>query len=223
MISLCAFDANDKAVELRYRIANWSDHDVWICDGIEERDKVRPSNFEAYVDRDRRTLVIRKQIEVPRETISPVPRSYRGRYGLVRPGEEQIRTLTLPVPVKRYVMLASAGPDVDYVTRLVLRIGLYDEDLPGRVRSILSLAERLQCAQLTYPEIGTANIDIYDRYFRGLHLSRALGGLAGFSDFWTQGSEQAVIPHDWPALLGDEVCLELAIDGVLISMDSEAH
>jgi len=115
-------------------------------------------------------------------------------------------------------MLASPGPDTDATTRLVLRVGLFDGDLPGKIRGILEIAGKLQCTRLAYTDIGAGNLDTYQRYFRGLHLSDVFGGLSGFDASWKEASEDMVIPHDWPPLLDDECCLEISVAGVLIPL-----
>jgi hypothetical protein len=212
-VALTAFDANETTLRLRCKIANRSDRDIWVCDGLYSSTKVFTTDYEVYMDDDARTVVIRRQIEVPTTAELPLNR-FRARYIVVHPGQERGVCLSLPVPVIRRPLLASRGPDADYATRIVLKVGFYNGDLPGKIRRLLDLAGRLSSVQ---PQVSYADSDLYFRYFAGFSISQAFGGLGGFADFWTEGSEQIGIPYMWLPL-GDESCLQVAVDGVLIPM-----
>jgi len=221
MIAATAFDANDKTLELRYKVVNRSNHDVWICDAIywPWPDKVFPTDYEVYVEEDARTLVIRRQIEVAAGMETPAAKQYRGRYVVLHPGQERAGSFSLSIPVVRHPMLAWEGPDVDFATRVVLKIGFYDEDLPGKIRRLLDLADRLGFSSAQTAAVRSADFDLYLRYFTGFWLSELFGGLSGFSKFWTEGSEQIDIPYTELVPLGDESCLQITVDGVLIPIE----
>jgi len=217
MIAATAFDANDKTLELRYKVVNRSDHDVWICDAIYWPNKVFPTDYEVYVEEDARTLVIRRQIEVAAGMETPAAKQYRGRYVVLHPGQERAGSFSLSIPVVRHPMLAQEGPpDVDLATRVVLKIGFYDEDLPGKIRRLLDLADRLGFSSAQTSAVRSADFDLYLRYFAGFSLSRTFGGLSGLSNWWTEGSQQIDIPYTEAVPLGDESCLQITVDGVLI-------
>ncbi len=129
MIALTAFDVNDRTLTLCYKIANRSDRDVWVCDGIGITGKWTGTSSEVYTDPDARTLVIAKRLEAPLQLKYVRPPDIEGRYVRLRPGRERIQTVSLGVPVKRYTLFTSSGPRVDCATRFLLRIGFYEEDL----------------------------------------------------------------------------------------------
>jgi hypothetical protein len=215
MIALTAFDVNDKTLELHYKVVNRSNHDVWVCSSIYWPNKTLPVDYAVYMDEDARTLVIRRQIEVPGGA-DRVPKDYRGRYVLLHAGEEWVASFSLSIPVVRYAMLGVPGPDVDFATRVVLKIGFYNEDLPGKIRSLLDLATRLGYSSAQSSAFSTADWVLYERYFPGFSIARTFGGLPGFSQLWTEGSPQIDVPYTEAVPLGDESTLQVAVDGVVI-------
>jgi hypothetical protein len=130
MIALTALDVNDQTLTLRYKIINRSDRDIWICEGVGVAGEPGTLYSDVYVDPDGRTLVIARRIEVPMQREYVRPPDFEGRYVRVRPEQEQIQSLALSVPIKRYGFFTLAGPDVDYATRLLLKIGCFDKDIP---------------------------------------------------------------------------------------------
>jgi hypothetical protein len=130
VIALTTLDVNDQTLRLRYKIMNRSDHDIWVCEGVGIAGKPDPNDFEVYVDSDARSLVIAKRINVPVQREYVRPPDFEGRYVRVRPGQEQIQFLALSVPVKRDGFFTLPGPDVDYATRLLLKVGCFDGALP---------------------------------------------------------------------------------------------
>jgi hypothetical protein len=217
-IALTAFDVNDTSLQLRYKIANSSNHDVWVCDAIFSPYKTLPTDYEVFVDEDAKTLVIRRQIEVPAGE-SPVPRRYDGRCVLLRPGEERAGAFSMSTPVVRHTMVGPGGSDANVATRIAVKIGAYDEDLPGKIRRLLDLAERLGYSPDLFSSVGGDEV-LFSQYFRGFSISSLLGGSSGFSNLWTEGSAQIDIPFiglSFP-FLGDESVLQIAVDGVTIPM-----
>jgi hypothetical protein len=130
VMALTALDANDQTLTLRYKIINRSDRDIWICEGVGVAGEFGTLYSDVYVDADGRTLVIARRIEVPMQGEYVRPPDFEGRYVRVRPGQEQIQSLALSVPIKRYGFFTLAGPDIDYATRLLLKIGCFDKDIP---------------------------------------------------------------------------------------------
>jgi hypothetical protein len=130
VIALTTLDVNDQTLRLEYKIINRSDHDIWICEGIGIAGKPLDPNSEVYVDPDGRTLVIARRIEAPMQLEYVRPPDFEGYYVRVRPGQEQIQSLALSVPIKRRSWFTLSGPDVDYATRLLLKVGCFDGDVP---------------------------------------------------------------------------------------------
>ena len=214
-IGLTRFDVKGETLELRYEIVNASDHDVWICDGIEtNRSGVVP--YEVYVDPDGRTLVIRRRLAVPMQVLREFTK-LDGCYVRLAPGQRRESTFASGLPVQPRTILASKGPYVARATRLVLEIGYYDEDLPARIHSILEIADKLKCTVPSLTEIGVKNVDAFEKYFGGLSISKDIGGLAGFSKFWKEGSDRINIPWHWQ-INNEELSLKVVTDGVMISM-----
>ena len=215
---LTAFSVDDESLELSYKVMNGSDHDVWICEDLhvsKAHGPYNPKGHEVYMGGDARTLVIRKRLEVPLYIYGELL-SRKVRYVRLSPGQERTWTLSLEVPVKPRTVFSSRGADATCAKRVVLEIGFYDEDLPGKIRRILDVADKLECAPTLPSEIGVAPLyDTYLYYFPGLRLSSVFGGLSGFSSVWQPGSEQIDIPHLWPVTLG-ESCLQVELDGVFI-------
>lgn len=65
-IALTGFERTGTALELRYEIANLTDHDVWLCDNI-----CVPYSppIETFLDVDGETLVVRRRFGVPQEVL----------------------------------------------------------------------------------------------------------------------------------------------------------
>jgi hypothetical protein len=216
-IALTAFDVNDKTVELRYKIMNDSNHDAWVCDTLYWPGKALSTDYEVYMDEDAQTLVVRRQIEVACGEFPAAPR-YRGRYVLLRPGEQRVGSFSLTVPVSRQTLLTQASPDVNLATRVAVKIGVYNEDLPGKIGALLNLATKLGYSPTLTSAFGPKDWDPYFRYFPGFSIYDAFGGLSGFSSLWTEGSAQIDVPYMSPPTLGDESILQITVSGVLIPM-----
>jgi hypothetical protein len=122
----------------------------------------------------------------------------------------------LPVPVQPYYILSAGwARTLEYVTRLAVEVGFYEGDLPGMIRHICEISEKLNCTMLTLDEIGVENAELYEAYFGGLRVSAEFGGLTGFDQAYEPASGQISIPHMWPVRLGER-SLQIEIDGVLL-------
>ena len=207
-IALTRLDVNDTNLELRYKIKNNTDHDVWVCDSIDTR---RTFNFEVFLAEDAETLVIRRRLDVPTSAIwrvRPV-----GEYILLRQGESRPESLALSLPIQPTFAYASKGPTevTEFIKCIVLEIGFYDEDLPAMIRSILQAAENF---------IGTTSgVDsaIIKDYFRGLLVKSSLGTLESFNTVNKDpyGEGNILITYSYQALTGEKV-LSIKLDGVSI-------
>ncbi len=124
-------DVNDQTLELRYKIKNDSDQDIWICKDI----KIYETGYdeEVYLDDDDETLVIRRRIDVPTYVVwafQPV-----STYLRLRVGQDWTGTLSLTLPVHSVRLFKPKWPEsgIKYAGRLVVEIGCYTKDLPREV------------------------------------------------------------------------------------------
>lgn len=126
-------DVNDQTLELRWKIRNDSDQDVWICSGVGWVAYGDPTglDYEAYFDEDQ-TFVIRRRLDVPTLVVYYIwP---EGLYVRLRTGEELTESLLLTLPVRPCRMFITP-PDPTklgslYVARrLVLEVGYHTKDL----------------------------------------------------------------------------------------------
>ena len=131
VMALTTLDVNDQTLRLRYKIMNRSDHDIWVCEGVDTTGKPDPNGSEVYVDNDACSLVIAKRIEAPMQVYYVRPPDIEGRYVRLAPGQERIQSLSLAIPAQRHTLVTSSGLDVEYATRLLLKVGSYDEYPPG--------------------------------------------------------------------------------------------
>lgn len=216
-IELTKLDVNDTTLELRYKIKNNADHDVWICDDVDVY--FASLDFEVYLFEDEQSLLIRRRLDVP--TIVYWPQCPYGHYVLLRSGQERTESLSLDVPVHPRRLFASGRAASDHATRLVLEIGFYNEDLPGMIRDILEMAEKLNCARLK-PSESEYRTALFRRYFKGIWIERIFGGLSGFEEFtYKEGSEEINIPYTWQNFNGEQV-LRIEVDGVHIPYEEDA-
>lgn len=213
-IELTKFDVNDTTLELGYKIKNNTDHDVWICDDVAFY--LASFDFEVYLAEDEQTLLIRRRLDVPTDAewaINP-----RGHYVLLRSGQERTESLSLDVPVHPRRQFVHGQAASDHVRLLVLEIGFYNEDLPGMIREILEMAEKLNCARLEYSEYRT---DFFVRYFKGIWIAQFFGGLSGFEEHtYQEGNKEIIIPYSWQKFGGEQV-LRIEIDGVRIPYEDD--
>jgi hypothetical protein len=211
------FDVNDTNLKMDFKIINNTDHDVWICDSMIAVDPNTYINYEVYLAEDVKTLVIRKRLDLPwPPAILEIPlEDYLGRYLRLQPGQEKIDSISLTVPVLSHLLNAIPRTFVEQAiaSRLVLEIGYYNEDLPELVRSILEVAEKLDCTGFDIGE-GRSS-DIFRRYFKGLLISHQFGPLSRFNEEHKDVSEE-FLTFVTRGFLGEKV-LQIAVEDVSIS------
>ena len=208
---LTHFEITDTNLELAWNIKNNTDHDVWICDTI---NAYNPSykQFEVYMPEDEQTLLIRRRLDVPTVLVWAV--HPQGRYVLLRSGQEQNESLSLDVPVKHQHGFSSGRTMSDHARRLVLEIGFYNEDLPGMIRDIIEIEEKLNCVQLQPVEYENP---LFIYFFKGIWIAHKFyAGLSNFDEHvYQEGNEEITIPYTWQNL-GSEQVLRIEVDGVHI-------
>lgn len=123
-------DVNDQTLELRWKIKNTSDQDVWVCNGVGwiGADDEFQFGYEAYLE-DNDTLLIRRRLDVPTFVVYYIwP---EGRYVRLRAGQERSESLSLKLPVRHNRLFTAAleKPGVIHCRRLVIEIGYHTKDL----------------------------------------------------------------------------------------------
>jgi hypothetical protein len=103
---------------------------------------------------------------------------------------------------------------------MVVEVGLFEGDLPGRIRQICKIAERLNCERVYYSDLDVENVELFDEYFGGLNVADSFGGLAGFDEAFPEGSNRITIPHMWPVRLGERG-LRITMDGLSLPYAGE--
>jgi hypothetical protein len=173
-----------------------------------------------YLSEDEQSLMIRRRLDVPTNmyfNASPV-----GRYVLLRSEQERTESVSLFVPVGSRPLFANRLETSVHARHLVLEIGFYNEDLPGMIRDILEMAEKLNCTSFA---IGDDTRDFFIRYFKGIWIARMFGGLSGFERFaYKEGSEEIEITYSRYSRqnFNDEQVLRIEVDGVNIPYDVNA-
>ena len=139
-IVLTKFDVNDTRLELGWKITNNTDHNVWICDSLHQ---VQPSIFEMFLDKDNRTLLIRRRFNI--QLIEALLWKYPpvlSRYVRLLPGQEKAESQSFSLPVQPDRISAKEYGNAEYAERLSIEIGFYDEDLPELILKIVELSVR---------------------------------------------------------------------------------
>lgn len=162
-ISLTNLEVTDSSLDLSYEIRNDSDHEAWMC-------SESGPPFEVFLALDTQTLVIRKRMDVPDDSIwdrgTPV-----GTYVRIVPGAsltESVQT-TLPVTPRITYSAKKTTEVAQTVTRLALEIGYFDEDLPTLIHTICAIADTCSIPSGSFPS------ETINTYFRGVVIRGSLG------------------------------------------------
>lgn len=199
-IAVTNLDITDKTLKLSYEIRNDSGQDIWILLGFGTSD----ASVDLFIDKDERTLLIRRRFDVPFSgggNIAP------GRYVVMRNGETQIESVSLPVPVNpEYEFIneqTRQAQGIKYATRLAIEISYYDSDLPVRIRHTLEEADR----------IGKKPKNDDDRmrrfYFAGSLVFNSL------NEFLRQRDEEILVPYTYQWFKGEKA-LRTVVEDVRI-------
>jgi len=215
MIALTKLAVNDTTLDLSYKIKNHSDHDIWICEDLND-DNSDSEPYEVFFAKDEQTLVIRRRLDVEAEIEMYIP--ITSRYVRLRPGENWIESISLLLPVEHILGYASPRYEKDlYATQLVIEIGYYTGDLPGMVRDILDVAEELDWQR--FDQHG-CDPDILRNYFSGMRIAGHFGGLSYFNEANKDLSKEIKIPYTERLLKGEQI-LRITAEGVLIPYSGE--
>ena len=213
-IVLTKFDVNDTRLELGWKITNNTDHNVWICDSLHQ---VQPSIFEMFLDKDNRTLLIRRRFNI--QLIEALLWKYPpvlSRYVRLLPGQEKAESQSFSLPVQPDRISAKEYGNAEYAERLSIEIGFYDEDLPELILKIVELAEHFNCDL----DVGLPNpnnpkdSETCRRFFGGRNIAMAFKHTLGWSSNITSGDDDIWMPY-FGLDMGEEI-LQLTVDGVSI-------
>ncbi len=203
-ITITKLDVTDKTLKLSYKIRNASEQEVWILAGF-GRTGV---SAEAFMDKDDRTLLIRRRLDVP---FWGGDGTVYGRYIRMRPGQIQTESVTTAVPFyPQYGFVAwtrRQARGLEYATRLAIEIGYYSEELPRMIRSVLEKADEIN----TGKSDDDAKIKYYFR--SSLHFNRK-------SEILRQRDEEVFLPYTYQWFKGEQV-LRVIADEVRIPYEEK--
>jgi hypothetical protein len=222
-IILTKLEVNDQSLELGWKIRNNTDHDVWICDSLT---RSVPSFSECFLDRDAKTLLVRRRFDLPKEKgVHWEWPPYRARYVRLRPGQEKVESYSRALPVRPTTVFEGLRANAEYAQRLAVEVGFYDEDLPQLMRDIVAVAEIFACdTRPDGPAPGPEYTDVRHRFFPGMEIARMFynESFEDFRDSVMSGGDEVIIPF-FPlatqAPYGEQV-LRVIVDGVSIPYKS---
>lgn len=191
---------SDKPLELRYTIRNGSELDIWICEIVDRK----WSPFEAFMAEDNKTLLIRRQLDLPMKIARNQP---IGRYVRLPKGESRMEYLLFPLPFRaqRVFLGGRLDEEIKQTKRLEIKIGFYAGDLPGMIFSILDEIERRDKRPYVSP--------VYPKTIRDW-LEGSLEFTVGGEDMQNR-EDQVEIPWTNQNLKGEQV-LRTTVDDLLI-------
>jgi hypothetical protein len=204
-ISVTKLDINDKVLELRYEIRNYTNRDLWISEGVGKYD----ISAEVFIEKDNQTLLLRSRLDIPTEPGIETP-SFDGRYVHLASGQSLSESISLPIPVQPYYgfRALSEEPGIINATRLALEIGYYVGDLPEIIHDRLvkeKMSEQKRSSAYTYAPNKLIN------YFAGK-------GVLIFNEM-NEGlrsrDEEVLIPYT-DQLLKGERSLRITVDNLCI-------
>jgi len=204
-ITVTRLDVSDNNLKLRYEIRNESEQDIWILVGFEESG----ASAELFMDRDDRTLLIRRRLDVP---FSGGGNIVHGRYVLMRTGETQTESVKLDIPVYPEYGFAVGQQrkeqGLEYATRLAIEIGYYASDLTTIIRRTLEEVDRIGY------KIKSENDRIRLSYFKGLLSYNAL------SEILRQRDEELLLPYTYQWFKGEQI-LRTVVEDVHIPYEEK--
>lgn len=204
-ITVTRLDVSDNNLKLRYEIRNESEQDIWILVGFEESG----ASAELFMDRDERTLLIRRRLDVPFSGGGDI---VHGRYILMRTGETQTESVKLAIPVYPEYGFAVGQQrkkqGLKYATRLAIEIGYYASDLTAIIRRTLEEVDRIGY------KIKSENDRVRLSYFKGLLSYNEL------SEMLRQRDEELFLPYTYQWFKGEQI-LRTVVEDVCIPYEEK--
>ena len=190
-------ELSETIFHIGYEIRNNYSKDVWICASVNVNDGC---DFEIYMDYNIQTLMIRRRLDVPSDTLWFVQPF--GKYIRLHPGEKRTESLSLSLPVrfKRVYMEYQETKEIEGITHVAIEIGYYVGDLPKMFDNMLKETEK-------------TDLDTH------ILFDMEFGGVLGFND-WNERlikrrDEEVLIPYTEQKFKGEEV-LRAVIDDIKI-------
>jgi len=202
-IEITELDVDDSVFTLNYNISNSSDREAWVCS---ESGRIP---FEVFLSSDRRTLMIRKRLDVPTDTIWRAP-PLPGKYVRLVPGASLAESVQVVLPVSSTFLytIADTTEVARTVTRIALEVGYYHEDLPALIRSIFAVVDASGLTSQNVP------VNILNTYFRGFRVRSELAGFEKINPD-PYGRGYVYIRYSYQALT-DEKILRVDVNDVSI-------
>ena len=195
-ITITKIDIIDMSLELSYEIKNESDQDMWILAGIGSTDV----SDEAFMNKDNRTLLIRKRLDVPFGGGNGIPYF---RYVLLRVGKTLTESVKCSLPFHTQYGFGDGfrreAQGLEYATRMAIEIGYYTDDLPERIRSVLEKADKIDTAK--------SDDDVKIKYYfrNSLYYNK-------ISEILRQRDEELLIPYTYQWFKGEQFVRKVAED-----------
>jgi hypothetical protein len=222
-VVLTKLDVNDQTFEIGLKIINNTDHDVWVCNGY-ERAGGSIRYFERFMDKDNKTLVLRRRYNLRLTWLErqAVPRNFR--YLRLRPGEEKVEShsFTLPVTPLSVFILSPKG-NAESAQRMAIEIGFYDEDLRALILGVVDMAERIGYDDSALSAVTHSGpLALYYRFFGGFEIAGSFKteNITYFRDSVTSDGDEILMPPMDKALNGEQV-LRIEVDNVSIPYESD--
>jgi hypothetical protein len=204
-IAVTKLDINDKKLRLTYEIRNTSKEEIWVLAGFGHAD----GSAELFMDRDDRTLLVRRRLDVP---FSGGDGTVYGCYVRMRPGEIRTESVTTAVPIYPEYGFAFGqkrqSHGLEYAVYLAVEIGYYTSELPETIRHTLEEADKIG--------MKPRNDDDRTRffYFRGALYFNAL------SEVLRQRNEEILLPYTHQWFKGEKV-LRTVVEDVRIPYEEK--
>ena len=216
-VVLTKLDVNDQTLEIGLKIINNTDHDVWVCNGYERSDgSIR--YFERFMDKDDKTLVLRRQYSRSLRWLErgAIPRNFR--YLRLRPGQEKVESHSFTLPVTPLSIFTSSSGNAGSAQSLAIEIGFYDEDLRALILDVVDMAERIGYDDDAVSAVQRSSpLILNHRFFAGLWIARSFKteSITWFRDSVTSDGDEILTPILEQSLNGEQV-LRIEVDNLPI-------
>ncbi|MHC4119580.1 MAG: hypothetical protein ACYSWO_18945 [Planctomycetota bacterium] len=217
-VVLTRLDVNDQTLEVGLKIINNTDHDIWVCNG-HEHSSGGINYFERFLDKDDKTLVLRRRYNLSSEGIIVERFPSFFRYLRLRPGQEKVESHSFTLPVTSssplFQRAGGGGLNVYSAQRLVIEIGLYDEDLRALILGVADMAESLGCSDSAILAAESETPRLFYRFFGGFEIAGWFKNRTWFRDSVMSDGDEILMPPMHQALNGEKV-LRIEVDNLPI-------
>jgi hypothetical protein len=127
-IEAISLNKTDEILEVRYSIHNGLRQDIWLCEQVSDL-----HDFEVYLAKDTRTLMIRRRFDVRSSILWSSPP--RGSYVRIKGGQNRLESLALTLPIWSVPIFATewiSSQEVRNARQLVIEIAYYSDASPEK-------------------------------------------------------------------------------------------